>query len=136
MSTSPLSASLLDADADGFGIPLHELGYNGNGVLICMLDAGYNNLEHDAFSIMDIMITRDFVNGDSIVWDQPGQLGNGNHGTNTLSVIGGFAAGPEADHFIRGGGTGTSLPGRPDRGVCRTGKAISGSGVQRDLQDV
>ena len=74
-------------------IPLHDLGYNGNGVLICMLDAGYNNLGHDAFSIMDILVTRDFVNGDSIVVDQGGQAGTGNHGTYTLSALGGWAPG-------------------------------------------
>ncbi len=74
-------------------IPLHDLGYNGNGVLICMLDAGYNNLGHDAFSIMDILVTRDFVNGDSIVVDQVGQAGTGNHGTYTLSALGGWAPG-------------------------------------------
>jgi hypothetical protein len=74
-------------------IPLHDLGYNGNGVLICMLDAGFNNLGHDAFNVMDILITRDFVNGDSVVSDELGQMGSGNHGTNTLSVIGGYAPG-------------------------------------------
>jgi len=74
-------------------IPLHNLGYNGHGVLICMLDAGFNNLGHDAFRYMDILITRDFVNGDSIVSDQAGQMGTGNHGTYTLSTIGGYAPG-------------------------------------------
>lgn len=74
-------------------IPLHDLGYTGSGVLVCMLDAGFNNLEHEAFSLMDIMITRDFVNGDSIVTDQSGQAGTGNHGTYTLSALGGWAPG-------------------------------------------
>ena len=72
---------------------LHDLGYNGHGVTICMLDAGFNNLDHIALAHLDILATRDFVNGDSIVSDQPGQMGSGNHGTWTLSTIGGFAPG-------------------------------------------
>jgi subtilisin family serine protease len=75
-------------------IPLHDLGLTGNGVLIAMLDTGFNLIdEHNAFGQIDIMITHDFVNGDSIVWDQPAQMGSGNHGTYTLSAIGGFAPG-------------------------------------------
>ncbi len=72
---------------------LHDLGYNGHGVIICMMDAGVNELNHIVFQNIHILVTRDFVNGDSIVSDQPGQMGSGNHGTYTLSVIGGFAPG-------------------------------------------
>jgi hypothetical protein len=72
--------------------PLHDQGYSGNGVLICMMDTGFNNLGHEALQQLDIMITHDFVNGDSIVYDQ-GQMGNGNHGTWTLSTIAGYAPG-------------------------------------------
>jgi subtilisin family serine protease len=74
-------------------IPLHQLGYNGNGVLICSLDAGFNTLDHDAFQFMDIVATRDFVNGDDNVEDQVGQMGTGDHGTYTLSACGGWAPG-------------------------------------------
>jgi subtilisin family serine protease len=73
--------------------PLHDQGYDGSGVLICMLDAGFNNLQHVGLQHLDIMVTRDFVNGDSIVWDQVGQMGTGNHGTWTLGAIGGYAPG-------------------------------------------
>jgi hypothetical protein len=72
---------------------LHNLGYSGNGVMVCMLDAGFNNLQHPAFQRLDILVTRDFVNGDSVVADEVGEMGIGNHGTFTLSVIGGFAPG-------------------------------------------
>jgi subtilisin family serine protease len=79
---------------DQINVPaLHNLGYNGNGVLICMMDAGFNNLGHEAFALLHIQETRDFVNGDSIVWDQGGQMGTGNHGTWTLSVIAGMSQG-------------------------------------------
>lgn len=74
-------------------IPLHNMGYNGSGVLVAMLDAGFNNLEHEALQHLDILHTWDFVNGDSIVWDEPGQMGTGNHGTYTLSALAGFKEG-------------------------------------------
>jgi len=35
----------------------------------------------------------DFVNGDSIVWDEPGQMGSGYHGTWTLSALAGYKEG-------------------------------------------
>jgi serine protease AprX len=76
------------------GVPaLHDLDLNGSGVMIAMLDAGFNNLTHEALSHLDIVATWDFVNGDSIVWDEPGQQGTGNHGTYTLSALAGFKEG-------------------------------------------
>lgn len=72
---------------------LHDLGYNGSGVIIAMLDAGFNNLQHQALSSIHILKTWDFVNGDSIVWDEPGQMGSGNHGTYTLGTIAGYYPG-------------------------------------------
>ncbi len=72
---------------------LHDQGLDGSGVLICMLDAGFNNLAHPAFATMDILVTRDFVNGDVVVSDEPGEMGVGNHGTYTLSAIGGYDPG-------------------------------------------
>lgn len=76
---------------DQINIPaLHDMGYSGKGILICMLDTGFNNLDHKAFSHLDIRATWDFVNDDSNVDDEPNQMGIGNHGTNTLGTIGGF----------------------------------------------
>ncbi len=72
---------------------LHDQGLSGDGVLVAMLDAGFNNLSHDALVGLDILATWDFVNGDAIVSDQVGQAGSGNHGTYTLSAIGGFEPG-------------------------------------------
>lgn len=74
-------------------IPLHDMGLNGSGVTIAMLDAGFNNLQHEALSQLNILHTWDFVNGDSIVSDEPGQMGTGNHGTYTLSALAGFQEG-------------------------------------------
>jgi subtilisin family serine protease len=73
--------------------PLHDAGYSGNGVWICMMDTGFNNLLHVAMQNIDILITHDFVNGDSIVSDEVGQMGDDNHGTQTLSTIAGYAPG-------------------------------------------
>ena len=74
----------------------HDLGYNGNGIIICVMDAGFNNLEHQVFANMisenRILGTWDFVNNDTIVDDQ-GDMGTGDHGTMTLSTIGGFYEG-------------------------------------------
>jgi len=74
-------------------IPLHNMGYDGSGVLVCMLDAGFINLQHEALTHLNILHTWDFVNGDSIVWDEPGQMGSGWHGTYTLSTLAGYKEG-------------------------------------------
>jgi hypothetical protein len=71
---------------------VHDMGYSGSGVIICVLDAGFNNLEHEAFSTITILDSYDFVNDDSNV-DDEGDMGSGDHGTMTLSTIGGFYEG-------------------------------------------
>ncbi|MDY0279601.1 MAG: S8 family peptidase [Salinivirgaceae bacterium] len=68
---------------------LHKKGLDGSGVLICMMDAGFNNLSHPAMENIHIVGTWDFVNNDSVVSDQMDQ-GSGNHGTFTLSAMAGF----------------------------------------------
>ena len=74
-------------------VPLvHDMGYTGNGVIICVLDAGFNNLEHQSFDAMNILDAYDFVNDDANV-DDEGDMGTGDHGTMTLSTIGGFYEG-------------------------------------------
>jgi subtilisin family serine protease len=72
--------------------PLHSLGYAGNGVLICVLDTGFN-LIHDAFAILDVHAAWDFVNNDPVVSNENGQFGSHNHGTWVLGTIAGFAPG-------------------------------------------
>lgn len=72
---------------------LHDMGYSGHGVLICMLDGGFDNLGHEALDHLDIMAAWDFVNGDPHVFDEQGQMGSGSHGTKTLGVIAGFEPG-------------------------------------------
>jgi hypothetical protein len=71
---------------------VHDLGFYGQGVMICLMDAGFNNLEHEAFQTMNIHAAYDFVNNDDNV-DDEGDMGTGDHGTETLSTIGGYKPG-------------------------------------------
>lgn len=72
---------------------VHALGYSGAGVIIAVLDAGFNNLKHEAFANMNIIATHDFVNHITSVNDSTGRMGTGTHGTATLSLIGGYKPG-------------------------------------------
>jgi subtilisin family serine protease len=67
---------------------LHAAGLSGAGVLVCMLDTGFK-LDHEAFAGLDLVATRDFVNGDvdvgpDTLQDQPSQA---QHGTWILGTI-------------------------------------------------
>ncbi len=82
------------AQVDMLNVPvLHDSGLSANGILICMLDAGFNNLAHEALDHLDIVATWDFVNNDPDVSDETGQMGNGDHGTQTLGTIAGYHPG-------------------------------------------
>jgi subtilisin family serine protease len=72
-----------------------DSGYLGKGVTIAVFDAGFDNLAHPCFDSIKArgLRTYDFVNGDTNVADQTGQMGEGSHGTQTLSLIGGYAPG-------------------------------------------
>jgi subtilisin family serine protease len=71
---------------------LHELRLDGRGVIVAVLDSGFDTLHHEAFATTSILATRDFVNGDADVSDT-GDAGEGSHGTQTLSVLGGYRPG-------------------------------------------
>jgi serine protease AprX len=71
---------------------VHDSGYTGQGITICVMDAGFSRLSHDAFLSMDIIAAWDFVNNDPNVGNQS-DMGEGSHGTQTLSTIGGYAPG-------------------------------------------
>jgi subtilisin family serine protease len=66
---------------------VHDLGYTGQGITICSMDAGFDNLAHEVFSSMNIIAMWDFVDND------PDPSQGGSHGTSTLSTIGGFKEG-------------------------------------------
>ncbi len=72
---------------------VHALGYTGKGIVIAVFDAGFNRLTHNAFASMNILNKRDFVNGGTNVGDGSGLMGVGDHGTETLSAVGGYYPG-------------------------------------------
>lgn len=72
---------------------VHALGYTGKGIVIAVFDAGFNRLTHKAFASMNILAKRDFVNGGTNVGDGSGLMGVGDHGTETLSAVGGYYPG-------------------------------------------
>ncbi len=62
---------------------LHDSKLTGKGILICVLDAGFNLLQHEVFDSLNIIDQWDFVDNDSTIEGH-------SHGTNVLSAIGGF----------------------------------------------
>ena len=72
---------------------VHALGYTGKGIVVAVFDAGFNRLTHKAFAGMKILKKRDFVNGGTNVGDSTGLAGTGEHGTETLSAVGGYYPG-------------------------------------------
>jgi len=77
------------------GIPeAQAMGYRGEGVLIAVLDSGFD-LGHEAFDFLNVVAQRDFVNNDNDTSFDPRQdtRGQSSHGTTVLSTIGGYAPG-------------------------------------------
>jgi len=67
---------------------VHEEGWNGQGVLIGMLDSGFSTV-HEALSDVNVIAAWDFVNEDGVVDNEAGDpLTAKNHGTMTLSTVG------------------------------------------------
>ena len=71
---------------------LHDRGFLGQGVMIGIADAGFNNLNHQCFGELEVQATWDFVNGDEDVSDGD-DAGSGAHGTKTLSILAGLDPG-------------------------------------------
>ena len=75
-------------------LPVHELGVIGKGVWIGLLDTGFKVRDHEAFEGLEVAAQHDFINDDDVTEDQPGDPpGQQNHGTQTLSAVGGFKQG-------------------------------------------
>lgn len=74
---------------------LHQMGINGSGVLLGMLDDGFNNhLTHNALKGIRVVAEYDFVQKDSNTSRRPDENPTqGNHGAGTLSSIAGFENG-------------------------------------------
>ncbi len=73
---------------------VHALGYTGAGVLVCMLDSGFD-LTHQALAGINVIATRDFINGDSNVARDSTQdiVSQAYHGTWTLGCVAGSRPG-------------------------------------------
>jgi serine protease AprX len=72
---------------------IHEKGNYGQGVIVGVFDNGFRLLTHEAFSSMNILATRDFVDHKTSVVPDNQDPGYGSHGVNTLSTIGGYMPG-------------------------------------------
>jgi len=83
------------------GVPaVHDSGYTGAGVLVCILDAGFNFHErHEA--LRDVIIrpgrTRDFVDGDTTVTDE------GDSGLDHGALVMGCIAGNKPGVYVGSG---------------------------------
>jgi serine protease AprX len=74
-------------------IPLHDANRFGEGVLVAMLDTGYNRA-HESLIHLDVVAERDFINNDPVTKNEPGDPPTQhNHGTYTLSALAGYAPG-------------------------------------------
>ncbi len=72
---------------------VHELDYSGAGVIVGMLDTGFITT-HEALEDVNVLGTWDFINDDAIVANEEGDgEGQHNHGTMTLSTVGGWEPG-------------------------------------------
>jgi subtilisin family serine protease len=74
-------------------VELHNLGYDGHGVLVAHFDDGYS-LTHESLAGLDIVDTYDFVDHDANPAPEPGCMPQcGYHGIITLSVLAGYKPG-------------------------------------------
>ena len=94
-------------------VELHNLGYDGDGVRIALIDNGFHYL-HDSFAQLEIVGERDFVNGDDVVLDESDQPVTGDetkslqniHGAQVLSLLAGYEPGrfigvaPRAEYIL------------------------------------
>jgi hypothetical protein len=76
----------------GFEAP-HSIGISGEGVLVGILDAGFDWRAHESLSDADVVAEYDFVNHDPNPFDEPFQVPSETHGTLVMSLIGGKAPG-------------------------------------------
>jgi len=72
---------------------VHDCGLSGAGVIVCMLDSGYD-YDHESLDHLDIIAEHDFINDDDVTHDESGDpWGQDEHGTYTLSALAGFHPG-------------------------------------------
>lgn len=76
------------------GVPIaHALGFTGRGIRIALLDTGFKR-DHESLASLTVVASRDFVNGDTIVSDEPQDApGTENHGTGVWSLLAAYRPG-------------------------------------------
>lgn len=76
-------------------IPLHDAAINGRGVIVGMLDDGYNNHRtHESTAANHVLAEYDFIQGDANTSIGPGEVsGQGDHGMYTYSALSGYREG-------------------------------------------
>lgn len=73
---------------------VHDLGITGKGVLVGMIDTGFDHRGRSIFSHLDVVAEHDFHwNDDNTANEEDDPTGQHRHGTMTFSVIGGFSEG-------------------------------------------
>jgi len=95
-STSALDYGSSLAQLNSIGVvEVHNRGINGSGVIVGMIDDGFNNLRsHPALKNIKVIAEYDFIQRDSSTSVAPGEYpGQGGHGAATLSAVGGFESG-------------------------------------------
>lgn len=116
----------LDYGASGsqlsrMGIPaLHERGLNGSGVIISVLDTGFNH-QHQSLERVKVADVYDFVYNDTDVRDMYYEEGASSHGTAAWSNIGAMAPGQ-----LYGGSFGATYL------LCKTEDTRSETSVEED----
>jgi len=71
----------------------HSVGIAGEGVLIGILDAGFDWRSHEVLKNAHVVAEYDFVNNDSNTFDEPDQATSEAHGTYVMSLIAGYLPG-------------------------------------------
>ena len=96
-SNTAISYGLTLSEISQINLPaLHNLGYTGAGILICMLDDGFNHYTLHQATMNQVIApgrVRDFVDGDLNVENLAAPSGQFIHGTWTFATAGGFAPG-------------------------------------------
>lgn len=88
----------------------HRMGIAGEGVLVGVMDAGFDWRNHLALRGANVIGEYDFVYGDSTTYDLPGETNSEAHGTIVTSTIAGYLPGK----FIGGAPRATFLLARTE----------------------
>ncbi|MBC8365972.1 S8 family serine peptidase, partial [bacterium] len=90
----PIDYGGTEAEIEQINVHLvHETGNHGEGVIVGMLDTGFNT-NHEVFQNLTVLGVWDFINDDDVVENEAGDPdGQQNHGTVTLSSLGGYKPG-------------------------------------------